>query len=239
MKLPCSLAVVPQLVPAPSTQRPARHHGPLSPALPHATRLCLTGSRSREQTLAPPNHGPLAPALCPPCPRRHHHLPPSHLPSPTPPSPLVLDGVIDGDTIWVDLDGNFTSDVKVRYLAIDTPEMNANDCYKYEARERNRELVDAQPLALHRDTSDTDPSRPPPPPRLPPQRHLGQRRPRPRGLRQSRPLPTRHRVLRCTLRPPGRWRRRMVRLQLDPVPPISLHSAPAHLTVPSPVRGGG
>ena len=65
--------------------------------------------------------------------------------------------IVDGDTVWVDLDGDALGDYKVRYLGIDTPETYFGvECYGPEAKERNRELVGGQRVALQRDTSDVD-----------------------------------------------------------------------------------
>ena len=60
--------------------------------------------------------------------------------------------IVDGDTVWVDFDGDGLGDAKVRYLGIDTPETYFGvECYGPEAKERNRELVDSQRVALQRD----------------------------------------------------------------------------------------
>ncbi len=66
--------------------------------------------------------------------------------------------IVDGDTIWVDLDGDGAGDAKVRYLAINTPEttFGKHECYGAEATERNRALCAGQLVALERDVSDTD-----------------------------------------------------------------------------------
>ena len=63
-------------------------------------------------------------------------------------------GVSDGDTISVNLDGCPIEGIKVRYIGIDTPERG--ECYWGEARDRNRELVDRQRVALERDVSEFD-----------------------------------------------------------------------------------
>jgi len=65
--------------------------------------------------------------------------------------------IVDGDTVWVDVDGDGIQDVKVRYIGVDTPEIHfGTDCYGPEATARNRELVDGRLVALERDVSDTD-----------------------------------------------------------------------------------
>jgi len=66
--------------------------------------------------------------------------------------------VIDGDTVWVDLDGDGAGDAKVRYIGIDTPEttFGKHDCYGAEATERNRTLVGGRRVALEKDVSETD-----------------------------------------------------------------------------------
>jgi len=66
--------------------------------------------------------------------------------------------VIDGDTVWVDLDGDGAGDAKVRYIGIDTPEttFGKHDCYGAEATERNLTLVGGRRVALERDVSETD-----------------------------------------------------------------------------------
>ena len=59
--------------------------------------------------------------------------------------------VIDGDTISVRIGGRVFS---VRYIGMDTPELDQTDGYP--AAERNRELVDGQTVTLVRDVSETD-----------------------------------------------------------------------------------
>lgn len=69
---------------------------------------------------------------------------------------ILVSRVIDGDTIELS-DGN-----RVRYIGIDTPEMNyekGNDkqeCFAQEALRRNKELVENQYVRLEKDISDTD-----------------------------------------------------------------------------------
>ena len=62
--------------------------------------------------------------------------------------------VSDGDSIWVDLDGDGESDEEVRYLLIDTPERT--ECYSDEAKDRNIELVYGKTIGLERDLDDRD-----------------------------------------------------------------------------------
>jgi len=77
--------------------------------------------------------------------------------SSTPIFPKTVTNVVDGDTIWVDLDGDLVSDEKVRYIGVDTPEVYFGvECYGPEASQRNRELVEGQKVALERDISDRD-----------------------------------------------------------------------------------
>jgi micrococcal nuclease len=66
--------------------------------------------------------------------------------------------IIDGDTVWVDLNGDGTGDNKVRYIGIDTPEttFGKHDCYGAEATERNRALCAGQRVALEKDVSEVD-----------------------------------------------------------------------------------
>ena len=57
-------------------------------------------------------------------------------------------------TISVNLDGCPIEGIKVGYIGIDTPERG--ECYWGEARDRNRELVDGQRVALQRHVSEFD-----------------------------------------------------------------------------------
>lgn len=62
--------------------------------------------------------------------------------------------VIDGDTIEVKLEGKIE---RVRYLMIDTPEMDAKDPRPGElAKEFNEKLVEGKTVQLTRDTNDRD-----------------------------------------------------------------------------------
>lgn len=62
--------------------------------------------------------------------------------------------VVDGDTIWPDLDADTVGDVTVRYLGIDTAE--TYECYGPEATLFNHKLVGGQRVALQREVSDVD-----------------------------------------------------------------------------------
>ena len=65
--------------------------------------------------------------------------------------------VVDGDTVWVDLDGDGLGDDKVRYILVDTPETYGGiECYGPEATARNRELVGDQVIGLQTDRSERD-----------------------------------------------------------------------------------
>lgn len=65
--------------------------------------------------------------------------------------------IVDGDTVWVDFDGDGLGDDKVRYIGIDTPETYFGvECYGPEAKQRNAALVADQRVALERDLSDVD-----------------------------------------------------------------------------------
>ena len=64
--------------------------------------------------------------------------------------------VIDGDTIWVSIDGQ---EEKVRYIGIDTPEPYKDGepaCYSKEATTKNKELVVGRQVELVADTEDRD-----------------------------------------------------------------------------------
>ena len=69
-------------------------------------------------------------------------------------TPAVCTEVSDGDSIWVDLDGDGDSDERVRYLLVDTPERG--ECYYDEARERSIELVYGETIGLEMDIEDRD-----------------------------------------------------------------------------------
>lgn len=58
--------------------------------------------------------------------------------------------VIDGDTI--ELDGG----KRVRYIGMDTPELETNACFAREAAAENKKLVEGKMVRLEGDTNDTD-----------------------------------------------------------------------------------
>lgn len=58
--------------------------------------------------------------------------------------------VIDGDTIVID------TGQKVRYIGMNTPEMETSECYATEASEINKNLVLGKTVKLEKDISDTD-----------------------------------------------------------------------------------
>ncbi len=78
--------------------------------------------------------------------------------APTPSqSQISVTRVIDGDTIEVGMAG---TQYKVRYIGIDTPELNDKRPEVYalaqEATKYNRHLVEGKPLRLEKDVSETD-----------------------------------------------------------------------------------
>jgi micrococcal nuclease len=88
---------------------------------------------------------------------------PPGTPTPTP-EPLISAGttaarvvqIIDGDTIYVEIDG---SEYSVRYIGIDAPETDsrqAAECLGQAASERNAELVEGEVVGLEKDVSETD-----------------------------------------------------------------------------------
>ncbi len=81
------------------------------------------------------------------------HRAPNPLPS-IPPGFVLVDRVIDGDTIEL-VDGH-----KVRYLGIDTPETvdprKTVQCFGREASDYNHSLIDGQPVRLVADIENTD-----------------------------------------------------------------------------------
>jgi micrococcal nuclease len=58
--------------------------------------------------------------------------------------------VIDGDTIVL------SSGEHVRYIGMDTPEMNPEEPFAREATQANRDLVEGKTVRLEKDTSETD-----------------------------------------------------------------------------------
>lgn len=90
--------------------------------------------------------------------------------SPTPPSPTAtapepsptaarkkqlaqVINIVDGDTIRVLIDG---AEYPVRYIGIDTPEVQHNEWYGAEARDANAALVGGREVLLEKDVSETD-----------------------------------------------------------------------------------
>ncbi len=68
--------------------------------------------------------------------------------------PAKVISVVDGDTIEVDLDGKLE---KVRYLMVDTPEIQANDPKPGRlAKEYNTKMVEGKTVFLVRDTTNRD-----------------------------------------------------------------------------------
>lgn len=70
-------------------------------------------------------------------------------------TPLTVTRVIDGDTI------ELANGERVRYIGIDTPELNSRgreeaECFAREALEKNRELVLRKEVRLEKDVSDRD-----------------------------------------------------------------------------------
>ena len=65
--------------------------------------------------------------------------------------------VVDGDTIWVEIDGE---PFRVRYIGIDAPETGESggprEWMSGEATETNRRLVDGRRVTLAKDVSETD-----------------------------------------------------------------------------------
>jgi len=58
--------------------------------------------------------------------------------------------VIDGDTIVID------SSQKIRYIGMNTPEIETSECYATEASEINKNLVLGKEVRLEKDVSETD-----------------------------------------------------------------------------------
>jgi micrococcal nuclease len=71
----------------------------------------------------------------------------------------VVERVIDGDTIVVELDGRRE---RVRYVGVDAPELanreagTVAECWGEEARDANARMLDGAEVRLERDTSDRD-----------------------------------------------------------------------------------
>lgn len=65
----------------------------------------------------------------------------------------LVTSIIDGDTIYVIIDGQ---EYSVRYVGIDAPEMDSGDPLAEQARLKNAEMVDGKTVSLVRDVSETD-----------------------------------------------------------------------------------
>lgn len=63
---------------------------------------------------------------------------------------VTIKRVIDGDTVETE------NGTRIRYIGIDTPEMNPVECYAEEATKKNRELVEGKEVRLEKDVSETD-----------------------------------------------------------------------------------
>ncbi len=61
-----------------------------------------------------------------------------------------VERVIDGDTIELE------NGQKVRYIGIDTPEVEQNECFSSEATIENKKLVEGKMIRLEKDTTDKD-----------------------------------------------------------------------------------
>jgi len=62
----------------------------------------------------------------------------------------VVERVIDGDTIVIDTGEH------IRYIGMNTPEMETSECFATEASEINKNLVLGKTVRLEKDVSDTD-----------------------------------------------------------------------------------
>ncbi len=69
---------------------------------------------------------------------------------PTSGSAVLVTRVIDGDTI------ELSTGEKVRYIGIDTPEKNQDECFNREATAKNKELVENKLVTLESDIRDKD-----------------------------------------------------------------------------------
>lgn len=73
--------------------------------------------------------------------------------APTPPATqagFLVTRVIDGDTI------ELANGEKVRYIGVDSPESQGDECFQREATAKNRELVEHQLVTLETDVRDRD-----------------------------------------------------------------------------------
>lgn len=74
-----------------------------------------------------------------------------NLNSPTPSfSYAKVTKIIDGDTFVIDTGQH------VRYIGVNTPEIETNECYATEAGEINEDMIIGREVRLEKDTSDTD-----------------------------------------------------------------------------------
>lgn len=67
---------------------------------------------------------------------------------------VTVKHVIDGDTIIIARETE--PDMRVRYIGIDTPELDENECFAAEATQQNRTLIGTQQVGLQKDISETD-----------------------------------------------------------------------------------
>ena len=63
---------------------------------------------------------------------------------------VTVNHVVDGDTIRID------NGLSVRYIGIDTPELDEDACFATEATERNRAIIGSERVGLRKDVSETD-----------------------------------------------------------------------------------
>ncbi len=76
------------------------------------------------------------------------------IPASPAPTPQAITGivakVIDGDSVIL------STDEQVRYIGVDTPEIQTGECYAAEAAKANSDLVLGKTASLVRDISETD-----------------------------------------------------------------------------------
>lgn len=152
----------------PTDTRPTATHTTQPTAASRPTDLPATATTSPTEThTARPSATPLPTNTRKPTNTPRPTLTPTPLPSPTPANtatPTLLPtatmppgeiatviGIIDGDTIIVDLNGTTW---RVRYIGIDTPEAG-RPCGS-EATSANSRLVDGKTIRMVRDVRDTD-----------------------------------------------------------------------------------
>jgi len=61
-----------------------------------------------------------------------------------------VERVVDGDTIIL------SSGERIRYIGVDSPEIDDNACYSQESKLKNQELVEGKQVKLEKDVSDKD-----------------------------------------------------------------------------------